>query len=343
VSGNADDAPRRPTINDVATLAGSSRSTVARALSGEGYVGKAVRERVLAAATELGYVPDAMARSLRKQTSRTIGVLVSNLRDPFYADLASGIGERARRAGFTMILVDDRGSVDEELAAAKVFVGMRAAGVVVTPLSAEVTEYLRSQWVPVVEADRTFSGGVGDTALHDNAGAARRGTDLLIGLGHRRIALLADETSWTTGADRYSGYRLSLTEAGIDFDPTLVSTPRSDVEEARATVVDLLTSPNRPTAVFALNSVLAEGLWRAALDLGMRVPDDLSIISFDDAPWMSMVTPGVTAVAQDAVGLGDAAMSQLLARIDQPDAEPGNVVIDARMRPRGSTAQPPRS
>lgn len=333
-------APHRATIDDIAALVGYSRSTVARAISGNGYVAADVRTRIQNAAGELGYVPDAIARGLRKQSSRSIGVLVSNLRDPFYADLASGIGQRARQAGYTMILVDDRGSVTEEMQAAQVFVGLRVAGVILTPLSGEVTDYLRRQNVPVVEADRTFTEEAGDTVLLDNHEAARRGTDLLVGLGHQRIALLADETTWTTGRDRIAGYRASLTGAEVDFDPHLVSRAGITVEEARRTVVDLLTERNRPTAVFALNSVIAEGLWLAAQDLGMRIPDDLSIISFDDAPWMSLVRPGVTAVAQDAVHLGDSAMATLLSRIETPGMPPGHVVIDAQLRPRGSTGSP---
>lgn len=333
-------AQHRATLKDVATAAGVSQSTTSRALSGEGYVAAAVRARVLAAADELGYVPHAMARSLRKQVNRSIGVLVSDLRNSFYADLAAGIAGRARSRGYTMMLVDDQGVSAEELGAAQAFVATRAAGVIVTPLSAAVSTYLLRQNIPVVEVDRQFLAGSCDAVVVDNASVARRITDHLIALGHRRIALLIDETDWTTGGERYAGYEASLEEAGIRPDPTLVVTAGWEAGDARKAAIDILARRERPTAIFAANNLLAEGLWRAAGDLGLRIPHDLSIVSFDDAQWMSMVTPGITAVAQDAVALGRAAMDRLLDRIERPDAPAVTVVLEAQILPRGSTAAP---
>lgn len=337
-------APRvlqqRATLKDVARAAGVSQSTTSRAISGEGYVAAAVRERVLSVAEELGYVPHAMARSLRKQVSRSIGVLVSDLRNSFYADLAAGIAGRAHRDGYTMMLVDDQGSGVEELSAARAFVATRAAGVIVTPLSREVSDYLLRQRIPVVEVDRQFCAGACDGVVIDNESVAQRVTDHLIALGHRRIALLIDETDWTTGGQRLAGYRRSLAESGIEPDPTLMVAAGWDADGARRAAIDLLARRNHPTAVFAANNLLAEGMWRAAGDLGLRIPDDLSMVCFDDAQWMSMVSPGITAVAQDASALGQAAMDRLLERIADPDAEPATVVLEAQIRARGSTAAP---
>jgi LacI family transcriptional regulator len=341
VDEQVDEQPlRRATIRDVAKAAGVSQSTTARALSGEGYVAAKVRDRVRAVADDLGYVPHAMASSLRKQQSRSVGVLVSDLRNPFYADFAAGIARGAREHGYTMILVDDRGNATEEMDAARVFVGMRVAGVIVTPVSAEISTYLLRQHIPVVEADRTFSAGMADTVIVDNVTASRRLSDHLVSLGHRRIALLIDETEWTTGADRFAGYMTSLEESGLPADPTLLIPVGSDVGDARRAAVDLLARRDRPTAVFSANNILAEGVWRAANDLGLRIPEDISIVSFDDAAWMSMVTPGLTAVAQDAVALGTAALTRLLGRIQEPGGPIETVVLDAQIFPRGSTAAP---
>lgn len=331
---------RRATLKDVAREAGVSQSTTSRALSGEGYVAAPVRERVLAVAERLGYVPHAMARSLRKQVSRSIGVLVSDLRNVFYADLAAGVASRARANGYTMMLVDDQGSAADELEAARAFVATRTAGVIVTPLSGDVTTYLLRQNTPVVEVDRQFSHGVCDGVLIDNASVARRMTDHLIALGHRRIALLIDETDWTTGSDRVTGYRRALEDAGIGQDDAMLVPAGWDVGGARKAAIDILARREHPTAIFAANNLLAEGVWRAAGDLGLRVPDDLSVVSFDDAQWMTMVSPGITAVAQDAVALGEAAVDTLLARIANPDAEQMTVVLDAQILPRGSTSAP---
>jgi LacI family transcriptional regulator len=332
--------PRRATLKDVAREAGVSQSTTSRALSGEGYVAASVRERVLSAADALGYVPHAMARSLRKQDSQTIGVLVSDLRNTFYADLAAGIASRARREGYTMMLVDDRGSTEAEMDAARAFVATRVAGVIVTPLSGDVSDYLLKQHIPVIEADRQFSAGRCDAVIIDNAGVARRMTDHLIDLGHRRIALFIDETTWTTGGERAAGYNRSLEDSGIAPDPSLVISTGWDAVGARKAAIDILARRDHPTAIFAANNLLAEGVWRATNDLGLRIPDDVSIVSFDDSQWMSMVSPGITAVAQDAIALGEAAMDQLLARIHEPGGDPETTVLEAQVLPRGSTAAP---
>lgn len=340
IENEADGVPRRATLKDVALAAGVSQSTTSRALSGEGYVAAGVRERVLAAADSLGYVPHAMARSLRKQDSRTIGVLVSDLRNAFYSDLAAGIAARARREGYTMMLVDDQGSTEAEMDAAKAFVATRVAGVVVTPLSGDVTDYLLRQHIPVIEADRQFSAGKCDAVIIDNSGVARRMTDHLIDLGHRRIALFIDETTWTTGGERAAGYRSSLEESGIPSDPSLVISTGWDADGARKSAIDILARRDHPTAIFAANNLLAEGVWRATNDLGLRIPEDVSVVSFDDSEWMSMVSPGITAVAQDAVSLGETALDRLLQRLKDPAAAPETIVLEAQVLPRGSTAAP---
>lgn len=331
---------RRATLKDVARATGVSQSTTSRALSGEGYVAAEVRARVLAASERLGYVPHAMARSLRTQKSKTIGVLVSDLRNAFYADLAAGVAGRARHNQYTMMLVDDQGVTDAEMTAARAFVAARVAGVIVTPLSAEVSNYLITQHIPVVEADRQFSAGDCDAVLIDNVDVARRMTDHLVDLGHRRITLFIDETNWTTGGERSEGFRRSLEESGIPMDPSLLVSAGWDAAEARTAAIDILARRDHPTAIFAANNLIAEGVWRAASDLGMRIPEDLSIVSFDDSQWMSMVTPGITAVAQDAVALGEAAVDRLMTRIADPAADAVTTVLQARVLPRGSTAAP---
>ena len=333
-------ARRRATLRDVARAAGVSQSTTSRALSGEGYVAAAVRDRVRHTAEQLGYVPHAMARSLRKQVSRSVGVVVSDLRNTFYADLAAGVAARARAHGYTVLLVDDQSSPDDELAAARAFVAKRAAGVVVTPVSAAVTGYLLEQQIPVVEADRQFSPGRCDAVVVDNHHVARRVTEQLDALGHRRVALLIDETDWTTGAERARGYADALAGAGLPVDPELLVPVGWDVEVARRAALALLALAERLTALLAANNVLAEGLWRAVGDLGLAVPDDVSLVSFDDARWMSLVSPGMTAVAQDVVALGAAVLDLLLARIATPSGEPRTVVLEAEIVARGSTAAP---
>jgi DNA-binding LacI/PurR family transcriptional regulator len=329
---------RRATLRDVADGAGVSRSTASRALSGRGYVAEPVREKVLSTARELGYVPDAMARTLKQQKSRSIGILVTDLRNQFYADLAAGASQQAKASGYTTMLVDDGFSDDDDESIAEAFVALRVGGVVVTPTTATVPDYLARHRIPVVEVDRQFSSDRNDGVVVDNRAGARAATAHLLGLGHRRIALFIDETDWTTGEGRHRGYRDAHAAAGVPVDDEMVIPVGWDVEDSRARAVEMLHREERPTAVFAANNVLAEGVWRASAELGLRVPDDVSLVAFDDAPWMSMVTPGVTAVAQDSVELGAVAVRRLLHRLAEPDGPPETTVLDVALRVRGSTA-----
>ncbi|QAY71653.1 LacI family DNA-binding transcriptional regulator [Xylanimonas protaetiae] len=332
--------PRRATIKDVAQEAGVSRSTVSRALTGNGYVSADIRTRVLSAATRLRYVPDAMARSLRQQASSTIGVLVSDLRNSFYADMAAGAGLAARRAGYTMVLVDDFAAPSSEIEAVKQVVELRVAGVIIAPVSVEAVDYLLRNEVPVVEVDRQFASGRCDAVVVDNRAGARELTAHLVGLGHTRIALLVDQVDWTTGRDRLDGYRDALAQAGVAADENLVVSVGWTADAVHARVAELLREDAPPTALLAVNNVVAEGAYRAVMDAKLRLPQDISLVSFDDASWMSMVSPGVTAATQDAAALGDIAVGRLLNRIDTPDSPVQTVVLAARLVARGSTGKP---
>jgi DNA-binding LacI/PurR family transcriptional regulator len=331
------------TIRDVAEAAGVSRSTASRALTGRGYVAPVVRERVRKAARGLGYVPDARARHLRRQVSQSIGVLVSDLRNDFYASLASGVGQQARDRQYTMMLADDSGSPEAEASAAEALVALRVAGVIVTPVSADVTTYLLRHSIPVVEVDRQFAMGVCDAVVVDNRRAAWEVTADLLKLGHRRIALVIDEMHWTTGRDRLAGYRAAFVDAGIPPDDSLVVSAGWDVDGAEQEAHALLSLAAPPTAVFAANNVLAQGVWRAAAHLGLEIARDLSLVAFDDVPWMSMVRPGITAIAQDPVAMGQAAVTQLLERIQSPAAPVRTVMLSPSVRTRGSSAPPASS
>jgi DNA-binding LacI/PurR family transcriptional regulator len=328
-------------MREVAQAAGVSLSTASRALTGSGYVSADVRKRVAKAAADLEYVPDATARNLRQQTSRVIGVIVSDLRDPFYVDLASGISGQCRRRGHGMMLADNGGAVRRELEAAESFVSARVTGVVLTPMSKDASAYLLSHGVPVVEVDRQFAEGVCDAVVTDNRAAAFKVTQDLAALGHKRIALLIDETDWTTGRDRLSGFKQALEQAGLGAAAGLVTTAGLDVVQAQGVAAKLLTRRDRPTAVFAANNLLAEAVWRAAEAVGRTIHDELSLACFDDVRWMTMVTPAITTVAQDAVSMGEIAVDQLLERSRNPSSPVRTVMLNATVVRRGSTAPPP--
>jgi DNA-binding LacI/PurR family transcriptional regulator len=329
---------RRATIKEVAEAAGVSRSTASRALGGNGYVAEPVRARVRNAAKKLGYVVDVTARSLKQQSSRLIGVVVSDLKNPFYAGLASGAAQAARTAGYTTVLIDDGDAGSEESYAAEALVSLRVAGIVGTPVSDALVTFAIGHGIPVVEVDRRFVPARATGVVVDNRAAARSATEHLLALGHRRIALLIDETEWTTGQERLEGYSDALRASGVPVDDRVVVSAGWDADDARRAANDLLGADDRPTAVFAANNLLAEGAWRAAHDRGLRIPHDLSLVAFDDAAWMSMVEPGITAVVQDPGAIGIAAVEAVLAKIRVPVSPPATVIVPTRIVHRGSTA-----
>lgn len=330
--------PRPVTLADIAREAGTSASTASRALSGRGYVSPLARDRLLEVAERLGYVPNASARTLKQKTSRVVGVVVSDLGNQFYARLAAGIEQALREADFQMMLLGDNSQSEEELAAARAFVAMRAPGVIMTPVGAAATSLLVRQGIAVVEVDRRLADVPCDAVVIDNERGAREATEHLLALGHRRIGLLVVETDWTSDMGRLRGYQAAHEAAGVPVEPELVTRIEPGAPDTDARVAALLD--RLPTAVFAANNLLAESAWRLLRDRGLRLPHDVSLVGFDDVPWMEMVEPGITAVAQPTFELGRRAAKLLLLRVDDAARPPQLEELEPTLVVRGSTAPP---
>jgi LacI family transcriptional regulator len=342
-SGPTADAPaptsRRPvTLADLARAAGTSASTASRALSGRGYVSSPARDRLLAAAERLGYVPNASARTLKQRTSRVVGVVVSDLGNHFYARLAAGVEQELRNAGYQMLLLGGNSGSAQELAAARTLLAMRAPGVIMTPVGREATALLARQGVAVVEVDRRLADVPCDAVVTDNELGASRATGHLLAAGHRRIGLLVMETDWTSDAGRLRGYRAAHSDAGVPVDERLVVriAGAADAEHRIGALLD----EQAPTAIFAASNLLAEESWRMLRRRGLRLPSDVSLVGFDDAPWMAMVEPGITVVAQPIVEMGRSAARLLLRRADDPARPPQLECLKPTLIIRGSTAPP---
>jgi LacI family transcriptional regulator len=332
---------RPVTLADIAREAGTSASTASRALSGRGYVSDSVRDRLLAVADRLGYVPNASAQTLKQKQSRVIGVIVSALDNQFYAGLAAGIEQVLREANYQMVIVGDNSDPDDELAGVRTFVAMRTPGVIITPVGSEAPGLLRAHGAAVVEVDRRLASVPCDAVLIDNERGGREAVMHLIGLGHRRIALLGVDTDWTTDAGRLAGYRRALKTAGIPFDRRLVARIPVRATDVEARIEGLL-DVGSPTAFFAANNALAEQAWRVLRRRGLRVPEDISLVGFDDVPWMGMVDPPITVVDQPTLELGRSAARLLLRRLDGgADLPPAVEVLQPHLLVRGSTAPRP--
>jgi LacI family transcriptional regulator len=324
------------TLADIAREAGTSASTASRALNGRGYVSPAARDRLLDVANRLGYVPNASARTLKHRRSRVVGVVVSDLGNQFYARLAAGIEQALREANYQMMVLGDNSDTLEEVAGARTFLAIRAPGVIMTPVGADATELLRSQGVAVVEVDRRLASVPCDAVVIDNERGGREATMHLAGLGHTRIALLGVETDWTSDSGRLTGYRTGLRNAGLQYDERLVvRIPlHSPDTEAR---IEALLDDRGPTAIFAANNALAEQAWRVLRRRGLRIPGDVSLVGFDDVPWMGMVEPGITVVDQPTFELGRRAARLLLRRLHGPTLAPAVEILQPHLVVRGST------
>jgi LacI family transcriptional regulator len=323
------------TLADVAREAGTSASTASRALSGRGYVAPDVRKRLLAVADRLGYIPNLSARTLKQRTSRVVGVVVSDLGNQFYAALAAGIEQTLREAGYQMLLLGDNSDAGEELTGVRTFLSMRAPGVIMTPASNTAADLLVARGTPVVEVDRRLAASSCDAVVIDNERGARDAVEHLLQLGHTRIGLLMARTTWTTDAGRLQGYRAALTAAGLKIDRRLIVKIATHAADATARIDALLDE--RPTAIFAANNQLAEQAWQLLRKRKQAIPRDISLVAFDDVPWMGMVQPAITAVAQPTFEMGRRAALLLLRRLEDPTCGRTVEVLEPRLIIRGST------
>lgn len=353
--------PRLPAITtaDVAVRAGVSRATAARALGGYGPVNAGTAARVLAAAEELGYRANTVARAMITGRTMTLGVVVGDIENEFFSRLVRGCTDVVRRAGYDVLLVNTDEQVSRERSTVRLLLDRRVDGLLVAPASAHEGRHLREArdaGVPVVIVDRRVRRSGLDTVLVDGTVAAREAVGRLVQCGHRRIGVVTGDASadgqallddpklaaTSTTADRLRGYQQALSAAGIPFLPELVRGGDFHVEAARERAVDLLAARTRPTAVLATDSLLALGVLLGLRDLGLRCPEDVSLVGFDDPAWASVVRPRLSVMAQPAYDLGVVAAERLLARIHGDDARARTVELKATWRDRESVAPPPR-
>ena len=338
--GPLGDGSATPTMRDVADRAGVGLATVSRVVNDAGSVRPATAERVRAAILELGFQRDEVARALRPgQHSRTIGLLLGDLTNPFYATLAKTAVSAANAERFAVVLstVDEDPEVERQAIAE--LVGRRIAGLVIVPDQGDY-RFLRDATgrrpLPVVFVDRPSSGADGDSVVLDNEAGGRMATAHLLAHGHRRVAVLVAPSYWTTGR-RLRGYRRALREAGIVVDERLVVTLRHGTPAAaEAATRTLLALDDPPTALFCTTGFLAEGAIRAA----GPATGSVAVVGFDDVPLADLLPVPLSIVATDAERLASTAVELLLARVSGSTAPPARVVLPVRLLERGSGEVP---
>nr|WP_153446687.1 LacI family DNA-binding transcriptional regulator [Sinorhizobium medicae] len=367
VRGTFPGAPKsKATIADVARTAGVSTATAGRVLGGYGYTSEKKKEQVLKAAQDLGYRPNSLARSLITGKTRTLGVVAGDIQNPFYASVLRGISNVAEANGFGLLITNSDETQLKEVHSVELLAQKQVDGLIVTPSDTRKARHLhnlRTVGVPLVLIDRAVTGLMVDRVATDNIAAAEHAVRQLIAAGHRRIAIVAELVDEGSGGldtflaravagdpietdtlypswQRLLGYIRAHRIEGLPVDQCLILQAGSySALAAQAVVPRLMIASDPPTALFTTDGTMSEGAMRALTELKLSIPQDLSIICFDDLDWMSFHRPGITTVAQPRLAMGEAAARMLLERIRGEDYPPRTVLMPAELIERGSVAR----
>jgi LacI family transcriptional regulator len=338
---------RAPTIQDVAREAGVSPSTVSNVLNRRWkQTSRETRERILKVARELNYQPNTLAASLRRRSTRTVGVVLTSVLNPFNTAVLRGIQDAARAAGYTIIVGNtdyDAGAEREVLAAlrARQVDGML---VITNGGTNDLLTDIHESGVPVVLADRGDPNLALDTVRVDNEGAAQLAVEHLLSLGHSRVAIVSGLTTGVpTRAGRLVGYQRALTQRGIPLREEYQVVIPTSIENGHAAADALMDLEEPPTALFVANTFLAIGVLRRLRERGLHLPGDLSFLMFDDPDWATATTPALTTVSQPTQDIGARAFELLEHRMKHKrEREPRTVILPTSLVIRESCGPPPR-
>ena len=327
-------------MREVAERAGVSVTTVSHVINQSRPVSDELRGRVLVAMQELGYQPNTLARSLRRGETHTIGIIVPDSANPFFAEVARGIEDTSFEHGYSVILCNTDNNLDKESLYTNVLVEKQVDGIlfVAAGLSAENIHALQRRGMPLVIVDRQVTGVQVDSVLTDNMRGGWLATQHLIELGHRRIGCIVGPSDLTPSAARVTGYQQSLSEAGIPFDEMIIVKGDFQYESGYAAADKLLTLDNPPTAIFAFNDLMAVGALSNALEKGLTIPTNLSVVGFDDVRPALYANPPITTVKQPKYEMGVLATNILLERMRDPSTPPRTQTLDTHLVIRQSTA-----
>lgn len=332
---------KRPTQNDVAKLAGVSRATVSYVVNGSSDVPISVetRARVLDAVAQLNYAPDSRAQSLRSGGSNTIGLLIPDLHNPHYWSIVEGVEDTVREQGYDLLFTSTSLDPQREEKTLAALSGRRMDGLILTLSFLEQSKttltHLAANGYPVVTLGNT-SFNV-DAVIATYRPATAQVMAHLLGLGHTRIGFIFGVGSKELATNRMSVYQESLAGAGIPINPELIDYSGPRIEDGYNAALRLLERAPRPTALLVINDWLAIGALRAVREKGLRVPEDISIASFDDTEMAAYLNPPLTSVRSNGHELGRQAASLLLERISKPDRPIRRVQIEAELIIRQST------
>lgn len=330
------------TIKDVASKAGVSVTTVSHVINKTRFVSEELVERVLLAMEELKYQPNTLARSLRMGETKTIGLIIPDNSNPFFADVSRTVEDIGFERGYSVFLCNSDGLLEKEAAYISMLITKQVDGVVYIPASGSQSHLLSltSRGIPVVVVDRDIPDLEADVVLIDNEQGGYEATRYLLGLGHKKIACITGPPQLAPSAARVKGYQRALQECCLPVRSEYILPGDFRARGGEMAMHGLLKLPDKPTAVFSCNDLMAIGALRILRKHNIKVPQQISIIGFDDIDMASEIVPALTTVAQPAVDLATCAADLLIARLQKGQAcvEFKRRVLDARLVIRDSCA-----
>ncbi len=313
-------------------------------LRGSRLPARETRERVLSSIAALGYIYDRTAARLRARHSNTIGLVVCEITNPFYAELTAGIDMMLDEAGWVPFLANTGESPERQKRLVQRMCEHGIDGLILCPAegtSPEFFDWLQQHGPPVVQALRFVEQARSDYAGADNRRGMMMAAAHLIALGHRRIAFIGNVARTSVSADRLAGYLDALRASGIGADERLVRKGPPTIESGAGNIIALMQAPQRPTAVICFNDIVAFGATLGLQSLGLHVPRDCSVAGFDDVREASLWQPALTTVSIDALRIGEKAARLLLGRIANPDGPARRLILPPELKVRASSGPPP--
>ncbi|GAA2806300.1 LacI family DNA-binding transcriptional regulator [Crossiella cryophila] len=327
------------TMKDVALRAGVSTATVSRVLNGHAAPTDATRERVLTAVAELGYRPNVLARSLRMHSTQTLGLVISDLLNPFFGEIARAVEDEARKHGYCVVFGNADESDEQQRRYVRTLLDRRVDGLLVCPASddPEWLAEVNDSGVPLVLLDRAVPASDAPVIRADGVAALRELAKHLLSLGHRRIGVIAGPENTSTGRERLAAFTSALAELGLAAQATQIA--HGDFRRAsgaRATG-ELLDRPDAPSVLVAMDNLMGLGALEELRRRRLRLPQDVGLAVYDDLAWFPLFDPPITVIAQPTEEMGSAAVRELLGLISGERAK--NVSLSAKLIARGSCGE----
>lgn len=317
--------------------------TVSRVINNSGYVSDATRSKVEAAIAELGYVPNMLGPSLRFNQTNTLALVLTDITNPFWTTLARGVEDAAQEKGYSVILCNTDESLEKQDQYLTMLLKRRIDGILFVPAGdkAEPVRLIQKQKVAVVILDRNISDVNVDIVRGDSFGGSYQLTKHLIELGHQHIAILTGPKNISTSVERVGGYCKALKEAGLEVNPDNIYWGNFRENMGAEMAKQALKATPRPTALVAVNNFIANGAWQTLAQAGLSVPEDISLVTFDDMPASIIPSPFLTVAVQPAYDMGYQATQLLLARLlnEGPD-ERQEIILPVQLFIRQSSAPP---